>query len=647
MGWKFNLAPYNQWCKRNRIKQGFTLTSNHSYGTIKSHFPKEFTQHPEYIALVKGERKSNKFCTSNKQLQAIIKQYVIKYMKKNPNVDSMSLEPSDHHGWCECKSCIEMGSESDRALFLANIGGKTLREEGYPNKYIGMYAYYHHAPPPSIKVDPNVIISVANGLIRGPFSFEEIIKGWKAKGAQIGVYDYFSVVVWDRNLPAGAKTTDPWIVARDIKRYHDMGARFLDCESGDAWGPSGPAYYIASRIMWDINEVKRVDELMDEFISLAFGKAKSPMASFYKIIREDKRRTSAGLTGLMYRLLDEAQMLESDKQIHQRLNQLILYTRYIELYQQYSNTNNKEAKAKLEEQFYRYLYQIRKTSMVHTFGIWSRKFTIAKSLIDHPFKNNPELTDDDISAILKNGIKNNSLDIGVEEKQFSRTLIPATALKLNKKKDGFYPREAQIYQNYYLWINKPGTLNLKVNCKKVWNNHPHSITLKYNGESVSESKIVKPDSKDYMVKLATKHSGLHYLKLRDGSDFSRITWPNIPVVIESGLKTKHTENQFGGPWTLYFYVPKNCKYVAGWAERIAHWAPRISGELLDADGNVLIDFSKQKQGWFKAAVAKGQAGKIWTFKNCVGQRLLATVPPYLVINPDKLLLPKEVIEADR
>jgi hypothetical protein len=97
---------------------------------------------------------------------------------------------------------------------------------------------------------------------------------------------------------------------------------------------------------------------------------------------------------------------------------------------------------------------------------------------------------------------------------------------------------------------------------------------------------------------------------------------------------------------MYFYVPKGTKVIGGWASRIANWAPRVSGQLVDPEGKVAFDFGKNEEGWFKAPVPEGQDGKLWKFADSQGQRLLMTVPPYLARSAEELLLPAEVVEAD-
>jgi len=149
------------------------------------------------------------------------------------------------------------------------------------------------------------------------------------------------------------------------------------------------------------------------------------------------------------------------------------------------------------------------------------------------------------------------------------------------------------------------------------------------------------------VVLKTPHPGLHRLETVDGGDFTRIQWPEgMPVTVESGIDTPGVTSHFRGGWTLYFYVPKGTKLVGGWASRIANWAPRISGKLVDADGREAFDFGKAEEGWFRVPVPPGQDGRLWKFENAVGQRLLMTVPPYLARRGEELLLPAEVVEAD-
>jgi hypothetical protein len=59
--WDYAKGPYREWCEKNRAVSGIALSTGHSYGGILSRNKAAFAAHPEYLALVNGERKSSKF----------------------------------------------------------------------------------------------------------------------------------------------------------------------------------------------------------------------------------------------------------------------------------------------------------------------------------------------------------------------------------------------------------------------------------------------------------------------------------------------------------------------------------------------------------------------------------------------------------
>src|SRR5690606_2429839 len=109
-----------------------------------------FEQHPEYYALVKGERKGSKLCISNPAVQQMAADYALSYFAKNPDQLSISMEPTDGYGWCKCENCAKLGNPEDRMIILANHVAKAL-EKDYADKYIGVLAYAHHALPSTVE----------------------------------------------------------------------------------------------------------------------------------------------------------------------------------------------------------------------------------------------------------------------------------------------------------------------------------------------------------------------------------------------------------------------------------------------------------------------------------------------------------------
>ncbi len=649
----YNAEPYTDWCHKNRHAQGFRLNSGHAYEAIIAANREAFEQHPEYYSLVDGQRRSGadaKFCISNPNLRQLVVDWAVRSIRARPDADSISMDPSDGDNWCQCEPCARMGSVSDRALTLANEVAQAINQLGLGEKYVGMYAYNRHCPPPAIAVDPRVIVSSTTAFITGGYTQEQIIDGWQAKGATIGIYDYYSVVNWDWNLPGRAKAARPREVARSIRAFHEKGARFYDCESGDCWGPCGLGHYIAARVMWDVEEADRVHELTEDFLTRAFGPAKQPMREYYELLNfDDTPRPMSDRLGRLYRALSAARSAAADRpDVLARIDQLILYTRYAELFHAQSNGQVPR------EEMLAFAWRQRKNMMVHVYGLWSVMIGQTAALDpDHPWKSDAEFTEDEMRTILREGIADNRpVRMGFTPVAFSDDLVPATPLRLVAGPPGAFPTVPQDQQRYLIWIDEaPAEFTLNVTVQHVWNLRPHKITLtsplEVTGAPVDVSDIVRPDGKTYAVRLKTTHRGLHQIDVTDGGDHTRIVWPEgMPVTLVSGMDMPHVSRHFRGPWSLYCYVPKGTQVVGGWAARIAEWAPRMSGTLKDGDGNVVFDFARAEDGWFSVPVPEGQDGRLWRFENSQGSRQLMTIPPYLARSGNELLLPSEVVEND-
>lgn len=650
--WSENKPGYDAWCKKNRVRGSIILNTGHAYDYIISKNKTEFDKHPEYLGLVNGERKSSKFCISNPGLRKLVVDYALKYFEQNPEADSISMEPSDGGNWCECEECAKMGSISNRALTLANEVADAVSKKFGRSKYVGMYAYNLHSPPPDINVHPNVIISVATAFIRGGYTVDQLIEGWKKKGATIGIREYYGVNVWDRDLPGFPKASGVKSLATSIAEFHKKGARFLSAESSDNWGPNGLGYYIASRVLWDVDEVKKLDELKNDFFEKMFGAAKDKMKEFYALIDRDNRPLlTEDLIGRMYRTLAEAKKITKDPAVQSRINDLILYTRYVELFKRYSESKGENRQQAFEEVI-KFAYRIKDTMMIHSLALYrdlpyrdksvkvpeEAKWNVPEG--KNPWKNRTPFTEEEIQVILNEGISANKL-IDFVPVSFSMKLVPAERLKISRETSIDTPVfTTRGVNTYYVWVDKaPAEIKLRVTGGLIYKDRGDVNVLLYPAEQelltyVDQAKVV-PDGKEHEITLKTKYQGLHWIEISDGMAGTKIAWVNsMPVTIVTAIdKQPHIT----GRWNFVFYVPKGTKTISGFSSGL--------GNVINSSGEKVYSFSGGTT-YFSIPVKKGEDGKIWKIQSGSGVCVLMTVPSCFARNTSELLIPVEVVDKD-
>jgi hypothetical protein len=644
-----NKAPYEQWQARNRVASGIALSTGHSYDGIIARNKAEFEKHPEYLTKPGG----NKFCVSNPGLRQLVINDALAQFEKSPAMHSISLDPSDGGGWesDSCRDAEVYNSVTDRVITLANEVAAAV-EKKFPGKYIGVYAYSEHSPPPTIKVHPNVVVSIATAFITGGFTVDGLLDGWQKQGAMLGVREYYGVATWDHDLPGQARGGNLKYLQTSIPKFYSKGAHFISAESSDNWGPNGLGYYVASRLLWDVDEVAHVEEIKADFFDKAFGPAREPMAEYYRLIDGSRAPLlSDDLVGRMFRQLDLALQKTTDARIRARLLDLALYTRYVEMFSKYSQTADEERQKAFEE-ILRFGWRIRGTQMIHTWGLW-RSLKRDKSLVipaeanyrvpegKNPWKSSEPFSEAEIVQFVKEGIERNKL-LAFEPAAFSSELMPATPLKLGTVEDGGFKR-LRGTNSFLTWVAKaPATIELQVRHGLINQRKGNAQISLYAsaetmGEAVAEQEVA-PDKELHEVRLATTFDGLHTFEVRDRSSGSEVLWPKgVPTVIESSQKTPARFT--GGRWSLYFYVPKGTKVVGGYRD--------AQGQVLDGSGKKVFTFDgAENRNYWSTPVAPGQDGKLWKLDNIVGQVMLMTVPPYLARNAEEMMVPAEVLKAD-
>ncbi len=665
--WDHNKEAWQDWVKKNRMEGGFTLNTGHAYGRLVRSQQAAFDAHPEYYALVNGERRVKreaKICISNPGVQQAAVAYALEFFEQNPDADSVSIDPSDGGNWCECEDCAKIGPPNDCATFLANAVAKAVVEKHGKNKFVGMYAYSFHSPPPSIEVHPNLIISAATGFIKGGLKIDEIVSGWAEKGATIGMREYYSVNTWDRDMPGRSRGSNLDYLAKSIPEFHEMGARFMSAESSDNWGCNGLGYYFASRVLWDVGEAERRDEIVADFLDKSFGPAREPMAEFYQLIEGSNKKAQLvfeDLIARMFRHLEEARKLAGgNKAVRKRIDSLVLYTRHAELFDAYRNADGK-ARQPAYEAMIRHSYRMRDTFMVHSYALWrdvaNRDKSVSYPEVAHwkipegenPWKSSEPFSETEIGEILGSGIANHQpVELDFEPREFSdEELSLASTLHpdLEEVANPGSGSSGRAHRSFYTVVeNKPVELKLNVTGGMIAHYRDRGNVKievrKIGGASetgeketlIAENASVPPDGKERTVSFELNTPGTYRIDLNDGHDLTRVSWPDgQPMSWKMALDdSPHT---MSGRWNLYFYVPKG-------TTRIGLYTKAAAGSLLKRpDGETGLELESDSGSFVSAEVPAGMDGKLWKLHGIGGKVCLLNVPPFVARSASELVLP--------
>ncbi len=381
---EYSQAPFADWQEKNRLP-GAYLDVGHQYETLIANQKATFAAHADFTCNVPAM--PQKFCLANPELRKAVASYALEYFRTHPSAQSLSMSPSDGGGWCDCSRVPGAANLSDSVITLANEVAAAVRAQ-YKGKKIGVYAYADYFRPPTITVDPDVVVLVTsadtlaltkaggslktNGDVRAlshmlsslDSSALGVIEGWKRQGATIGIRDYLGVYRWDWGLPGQSRVSSLQYLRTAIPRFYSMGARYFVAEATDSWGQSGLGMYLLSRELWDVGEAQNIDALTDDFLEKSFGPAKATMSDYYRLIDgSSSPALDRSLTDRLFALLSKAKSMTNDHKIQARINDLVLYTQYVEAYDDYDAAQGPDRGQKAQAML-RSTYRMKSSLMV-------------------------------------------------------------------------------------------------------------------------------------------------------------------------------------------------------------------------------------------------------------------------------------------
>ncbi|UCH33669.1 MAG: DUF4838 domain-containing protein, partial [Armatimonadota bacterium] len=356
-------ARLADWQRHNKVGW-LPFSHGHNFaGTVRPDI--YFEKHPEYYALVRGERRISQLCTMNPDVVRIATEVANRYFNENPEYISYSLCPDDNSSFCECPRCTALDVEmdphlegkpnvTDRLMVFWNAVAEGVWKE-HPGKRVAIYAYINHTLPPKRgKVHPGVmpvvttsvfcpIHSVADKQCESRQELREILDAWTDMAEHVYIYEYDPI-------PGYAELPCPLYGAhgRSMKAYRDLGIKGFSFETHQSWATTFPNFYMLARLMWNPDEDPEaiLDEMCDKF----FGAAAAHMRRYYRALGRAFAPTSPhttwGSKGLQdvpaiwtseivrecRAALDEASAAADDDMIRKRVEMVNLGLRYLEAF---------------------------------------------------------------------------------------------------------------------------------------------------------------------------------------------------------------------------------------------------------------------------------------------------------------------------
>lgn len=240
-----------------------------------------FESHPEYFALINGQRlnpgdHNAQYCLSNPEVQELIYRDLAAWLDRG--YGSVDLGQPDGFRACQCDACAklyETGDDWGEKIWIFNRRIAERLYQSHPGGQVTMMSYILTAAPPKsfTKFPPNTCIMLTG-------TNEEDIAPWRGIEVPRGFTGY--IYNWCPNL--GSRYTPmrtPSFVEIQVKRLVTNHIQAIQRDGpGQLFGLEGPVYYVMGR-MFDESEHNTAKDLMPEFCDAAFGRSAWYMRSFY------------------------------------------------------------------------------------------------------------------------------------------------------------------------------------------------------------------------------------------------------------------------------------------------------------------------------------------------------------------------------
>jgi RHS repeat-associated protein len=349
-GWVTNYnAQLEAWRKHNRLK-GSALSPTTTYPSMMTYWDQQHPGQPIPPSLLTGPgaHTEHNLCLTGTALvnsQQTTALDIIKYWALAQTSSSiLSVSPHGTTSWqsaanpngtlvCNDINDPTFSNIANRIVALANAAA-----EAQPSKVIVVRVPAEIQTAPTIALRQNVfMVAVAPpiGGLRADdwFVVDGALSDWGAGDAKLGFLDSLG---GNNGIP-GATLTMPSIelFTGRINRLYASGVRHYSTTAWSAWGLSGPQVWSLAQSLWNADSNATAEQYRNDFLTNAFGPAAATMRPYFDAL-ENRTLWSEHLVGQMYRALDAAFSTQFTPPLIpaqlDRLRDLAIYTRYLELY---------------------------------------------------------------------------------------------------------------------------------------------------------------------------------------------------------------------------------------------------------------------------------------------------------------------------
>lgn len=650
---------WNLWIRRNRFGGEFA-TGGHTGEAFNTAYKPVLLEHPEYLAKIDGKyvpwSLGAKLNTANPAAVQLYVNYRLAIFRNKLATDpdgagstSVSAEPADGGGHCNSEECLKIGngSPSDQVFYVANQIAKALAKEA-PGARVTLLAYNQHAAVPSVPLERNMYVAVV------PYAFQrtglsptELIQAWGRKVKEsgmdgMGIYDYWSIPDWSGNLPDFNYLRTP---REKLRLWHENHINGFASESTYSSGAMGLAWYLSSRLMWDLNTDENA--IANEFYVKCFGKAAPPMKKMMERWATGFMLTDQELA-LSFRDMQTAMKLADSPEAKARVADYGRYLQYLRLRYEYGSAGA-EGKAKAADALANHLWSIFDSTMVQSFRLFQLLARDEPSLYA-PYKYSDKeapgwravhpISDDEVFRLIDEGAARYQ-PLNYEARLYTGplTVLQNPAALAGKAPVAPAPPIMNFSSSTVFEMQVPAgmkSLALKVSPTK-------SVRLRLNSaddanlsDQVVEAKPGAAAEEWTAIDIPLPGPGRYTLEAQSAKTRFSI---QAPAGVAFTLR-RFTNSQGQPAPRLYFYVPKGLKTIA------IHFSYGMLPRFYDNTGAEVAPQTKNVPGIVLADVPAGQDGKVWSLENVRSPRpmTMLNVPQLFGFYADSLLIPQDALQ---